>query len=107
MGREEHMRTERTVPPKGRVRFVLTAALGAAVLSGHDDLRAQTSEPAAAPRLVHVLQTRGVGVSRPDSLAYGPLGAFVMVASRGAGFTDIALVTHELSVVGRVRLDAS
>lgn len=101
------MRTERPLSSRGRARFTLAAALGAALLPAHDSVRAQTSDKVAPARLVHVLKTRGVGVPRPSSLAHGPSGAFVMVANRGGAFTDLALVSHELAVVGRVRIDAA
>ncbi|HJS59092.1 MAG TPA: hypothetical protein VKA01_13405, partial [Vicinamibacteria bacterium] len=101
------MRTERPLSSRGRARFTLAAALGAALLPAHESVRAQTGESRAPARLVHVLKTRGVGIPRPTSLAYGPRGAFVMVAGRGAAFTDLVLVSHELSIVGRVRLNGS
>jgi uncharacterized protein YjiK len=101
------MRTQRALSLKGRARYTLAAALGVALLPGHDVVRAQGQDKATPARLVHVLKTRGVGVPRPMSLAHGPSGAFVMVASRGGAFTDLVLVSHELSVVGRVRIDAA
>ncbi len=100
------MRAEQPSHRKGAVRLALAAALGAVFLSGHDSVRAQAGGPTPV-RLVHVLKTRGVGIPRPTSLAYGPRGAFVMVAGRGAAFTDLVLASHELAVVGRVRLNES
>jgi hypothetical protein len=84
----------------------MAAALVAAFLTGHNSVRAEPGGPTPV-RLVHVLKTRSVGIARPTSLAYGPRGAFVMVAGRGAGFTDLVLVSHELSIVSRVRLNES
>ncbi len=101
------MRTGQPLSPKRQAGVVLAAAFAAASLSGHAVVRAQAGESRVPVRLVHVLKTRGVGIPRPTSLAYGPRGAFVMVAGRGAAFTDLVLVSHELAIVGRVRLNES
>jgi sugar lactone lactonase YvrE len=83
---------------------LLAAAMAAALLSGPHSLHAQTGEPGAPVRRIHLLETRKVGVPGPTSVTYGPGGSFVLVSKRGIARTEIVLASHELSVLGRLRI---